>query len=621
MDSFEDEPALEWSWRYVSLCVLIPLFNGLLNSYCFAGLALHYSDMGWPIERVGLASTAGYIGRTIFQKMQVSFGYWIIIPAGTIHLATAVVGVAYGQHEWAVILEIAMLLALQGEITNEGLAFDALGITEVTAKQASCTLIAVLTIFSGLSESIGGAIYQASGWQGMSVFHTVCQACSLILFSLEPGVWSSFFQVFRAHRPHEETQETEADEEAPEERWTGAVPARKQHDLDETLPGVPQCELEGEGRGSVSLNPQGARKTQGHGADGERASLARLSGRLRQSGHSARSSRATQGSRHTKATLVSGRGSAATRGTGHSFLTVRTIQSAFSIASSLTNLKDNENFKYHPVAISCLEPQVAQPRQTAWSTPQGQSEEPEQVTASSLPADMILPAALISLCCFNNAVSYYMEVSVYTILFKEYHKFDVATVTYAAQSAGDFLAAFVMQLFAASRTDPADAGFFRRLTMQPYGLCWVSLAWALADMGITSPWLIVAIASQVLMGSLFVYTAKFSTEMNLFYSLGDSAMFLTLQVWCKTAHSLGACVGCFLGPLLYAQLSPVAPFLVGAALSAVILMVYTLYFSHRIGLADIETAEDRRSMKLGIKRVSKWQSAKQPAPLKTIEEA
>jgi hypothetical protein len=76
LDDFDDElEELSWSWRYVSLCLLIPTLNGFINGYCWAGLSLHYREMGWSIARVGTASTFGFIGRIVCQKIQVRYGF------------------------------------------------------------------------------------------------------------------------------------------------------------------------------------------------------------------------------------------------------------------------------------------------------------------------------------------------------------------------------------------------------------------------------------------------------------------------------------------------------------------------------------------------------------------
>ena len=76
LDDFDDElEELSWSWRYVSVCLLIPTLNGFINGYCWAGLSLHYREMGWSIARVGTPSTYGFILRMVCQKIR---AIWIL---------------------------------------------------------------------------------------------------------------------------------------------------------------------------------------------------------------------------------------------------------------------------------------------------------------------------------------------------------------------------------------------------------------------------------------------------------------------------------------------------------------------------------------------------------------
>ena len=54
--------------------------------------------------------------------------------------------------------------------------------------------------------------------------------------------------------------------------------------------------------------------------------------------------------------------------------------------------------------------------------------------------------------------------------------------------------------------------------------------------------------------------------MNLFYSLGDPNVFMALQVYCKSADSIGGSLAGLLGTVLF-TVNPVAPFAFGACLS------------------------------------------------------
>lgn len=76
-------------------------------------------------------------------------------------------------------------------------------------------------------------------------------------------------------------------------------------------------------------------------------------------------------------------------------------------------------------------------------------------------------------------------------------------------------------------------GWLRRIIMQPYNLACLLFCWTLCNLGMISPLLPVAVTAQIIMGTAFVYTIKMSTDLNLFYSMGDTAVFLKLQVYCS----------------------------------------------------------------------------------------
>ena len=49
--------------------------------------------------------------------------------------------------------------------------------------------------------TIGGIIYDFAGWQGMSVFHVVCQASMVFLFTTQPSTRESFREFFSPESP------------------------------------------------------------------------------------------------------------------------------------------------------------------------------------------------------------------------------------------------------------------------------------------------------------------------------------------------------------------------------------------------------------------------------------
>mmetsp|Transcript_3286 Transcript_3286/g.5494 ORF Transcript_3286/g.5494 Transcript_3286/m.5494 type:complete len:108 (-) Transcript_3286:172-495(-) len=94
--------------------------------------------------------------------------------------------------------------------------------------------------------------------------------------------------------------------------------------------------------------------------------------------------------------------------------------------------------------------------------------------------------------------------------------------------------------------------------------------------------------------------------MNTFYSMGDSTVFLSLQVVCRNAESLGGALAGFMSIWLF-TLDPLAPFFFAAALSGVTFLIYTVGFCSRLGFGDdIEKAEQKRARRKGLTRVSSW---------------
>ena len=195
LDWFDEEEELKWSWTYLMLCILLPSFNGFINGYSWSGLALHYVDMDWPVSRVGWPCLIGFTGRLIFQQVQMRCGFWIAVPIALIHLTAAILGLVYTTEEWAVWLEISIMQALDLSITVEGLAFDRFGLSEEMARQASSTVLVVFTIAVAASVTIGGIIYDLSGWKGMSTFHVTCQSMVMLFLLTQPVIYESFREV------------------------------------------------------------------------------------------------------------------------------------------------------------------------------------------------------------------------------------------------------------------------------------------------------------------------------------------------------------------------------------------------------------------------------------------
>ncbi|CAJ1458483.1 unnamed protein product [Effrenium voratum] len=225
-----------------------------------------------------------------------------------------------------------------------------------------------------------------------------------------------------------------------------------------------------------------------------------------------------------------------------------------------------------------------------------------------------LPALLITLNAFNNYFAYATEYMVFAIFFREQHGWTSATWAGVAQTAGDLVAAGLMQLPKPWKSETEPAGcrkWLGAIVSKPYNLSCVLALWVVMNLAMASPWLWLAIVSQVLMGTIFVFSMKMVTELNLFYSRGDTGTYVALQVFARNAESMGSLLTGPLSMYLYEQVHPVAPFLLSSAISLLVFLVYTAGFCGRLGCTvdGIEAAEQRRDQRLGLKpRASTWRS-------------
>lgn len=304
-------------------------------------------------------------------------------------------------------------------------------------------------------------------------------------------------------------------------------------------------------------------------------------------------------------------------------MTRRSTLSAFSRVTALSEA--GQDFSHHYLTSNALQPEIvgaSGKKRKVRLQVDDIEEEPGNLLAkpeggpSSIPSDIQLPAFLIVLCSLCNNCSYSIEFSTFAIYFKEVHNWNEATLAGVAQTAGDLMAAVAMQVIPAFVSDdynPDELDCFRRflhhLTSQPYNLSFIVFTWVLFNGGLVTPILPLAITAQVLMGTTYVYSSKWTTDMNLFYSMGDPKLFLNLQVFCRNADALGGSIGGVLGNFLY-TVNPVGPFIFTFALACVVFVTVTAGFCARLGFGDdIETAEEKRSRRLGKRRVSSWASA------------
>eukprot|EP00434_Breviolum_minutum_P015780 symbB.v1.2.013902.t2/scaffold969.1/size148062/12 len=638
VDDFDDEDfeSLPCNLKYVVLCLILPALNGLINGFLWPAYTLYFQENGWPVVRAGLAQGLGFCFRALTQQMQLAAGYWLIVPLAVIHLTFAVLGFIYFDQEWAVFAEILVVFTIDPTCAIEGLAFDTFGNSVVQARKAASTSLSVYTICVASACTIGGIAYDFFSWKGTAGFHTICQSLLCFILVIQPSMRQSFMEVCFPVKEQEkmEKDQVESSTRAPNtDAPSGAngakvtVPEKLEEGQVESSTRAPNDAASGANGAFLAVVPGAVQEEDPPGdlvleslAEGEDEDASR---RPRPS-MSGRSNRQNRRSQMSSATGVTARTSA-TSATSKTASTARTVLTAMTRLTALSEA--GREFQHHFGTNLATRPHIVGrtgAKRVLRDEVEDFDEEGDKVeesipgtagtkARSKIPKDIQLPVFLIVLNCFTNTATYVIEFSTFAIFFKEVHSWNEATLASLAQTAGDVMAALMMQVIPflmPGGYDPDEAGpcsrFWYSLTSQPYTIACVLVSWMVFNACLISPWLPVAIVAQVFMGTSYVYSCKWSTDMSLFYSLGDSKVFLAIQVLCRNADALGGGLGSIFGTWLF-TFGPTVPFIFGTGVTTTVFLLYTVCFCARLGFGDdIETAEAKRSRRLGKARLSSW---------------
>eukprot|EP00913_Durusdinium_trenchii_P033640 g31490.t1 len=195
--SQDEDDGLDWSWRYVALCVLLPCLNGCANGFAWAAVGLYFRSMQWPLWHCGLAGASGFVLRWLCQQLQLRVGLWVTLPLSMCHLSAAILAIVYSDQEWAIMGQMICLHGFDPTMCIEGVVYDAFRCRgERISSQATSTALSIMALMAALASTAGGLIYDYFNWQGMAVFHTSTQSLILLILLIHPTCRRSFMEVF-----------------------------------------------------------------------------------------------------------------------------------------------------------------------------------------------------------------------------------------------------------------------------------------------------------------------------------------------------------------------------------------------------------------------------------------
>ena len=483
-----------------------------------------------------------------------------------------------------------------------------------------------------IASTVGGLVYDLGGWRGCAAYHLSLQVLQAFLIFTEPAVWASWSEWRHGSSvsdsnplpdPRKNSVLPVAEESLPKAEEPGGNPPSLLA-CDELLPSPAAEKAVAEGveiHGAPDVN---------EGSGAPRASRrSKKCSRPKPSGNSnARVSFA--GDMAARGSVFASRGSfwgfgRASRGSRGSAASLSARRSLMSRFPDMPRSSVAVKMSRRSMACTNMIP-MTMPREA--SQLMFIEEEDDQVPGvnagaggaakKTIPHDIMAPAILICLIGFNHNLSYQSEWTLYAVFFAEQHGWTSATWAGLAQTSGDVLGTLIMQLqsrcAAATEEDGFDGHRCQRLwyslTAKPYTASWILLFWAILNFALTAPSLPIAVAAQVVMGTVFVLSMQTATKMNLFFSLGDGDVFLALQVMRQNFESFGSALAALVSLLLYERVHPLSPFWLTAAVSLLVLLVYTLAFCKRVGFGkSLDRAEEERSQRKGLTREKTWQKS------------
>lgn len=152
---------------------------------------------------------------------------------------------------------------------------------------------------------------------------------------------------------------------------------------------------------------------------------------------------------------------------------------------------------------------------------------------------------------------------------------------------GDITGAIVLIIsnkFKGSCNIASAAGPLSFLFRPPYNISVLQLCWVACHHFIASDVFAHAVAAQVIMGTVSVFTVQFLVEMMTLYAGTNFNHFLRIQVLCSLTFAVGIGGGTSCATYLYSHWGRRTPFHVAKVVAAVGCLIYTLGFLYRVGI-------------------------------------
>jgi len=200
---------------------------------------------------------------------------------------------------------------------------------------------------------------------------------------------------------------------------------------------------------------------------------------------------------------------------------------------------------------------------------------------SKLPRRVLVPGLLVALANFASTWSYMCEWMTFAIYFRDEHNWTNASAAGFFHMIGDVAGASLLVAAAKLRARygrDASSRMSCRMFDQPHHLSWLLALWFLLSLGLTMSDLTLAVFSQTVMGTVYVFFVQYVNEMNMSLAQSDSETYLSLQFLSQVFFGIGCSAGGYASLAMYESLGRLVPFYAASAISLCCMLIYAAYF-------------------------------------------
>ena len=191
-DSCEKTPRGLFDSESVVLLVVLPTLDMLRLAYMYTALPLHYLDMGWNTEILGILFTLFFVMRLPINWFLTYSGVWLSVPFLVVDFALTIAMVAQPDSKWVVFASCLFAQGTKMIQAYKQLAFQKFAGQPKLHMRAMKMLTTCEVVGYSAGTFFGGLLYDMGSWSACAVYQSAITIAMVLLTAWLPSVRQDF---------------------------------------------------------------------------------------------------------------------------------------------------------------------------------------------------------------------------------------------------------------------------------------------------------------------------------------------------------------------------------------------------------------------------------------------